>query len=73
MSVKFGARIYMSKTTTKTPKFQVSPRLARLPMYVFAELDVFKEEALAKEIESVNNKVEAQTKILKHIINKIAK
>ena len=38
----------MTKTTTTPPRFEVSPRLARLPMYVFAELDVFKEEARAK-------------------------
>jgi DNA polymerase III delta subunit len=32
--------------------------------------DVFKEENLAKDIKEVNNKVETQIKLLKHIVNK---
>ncbi|MEW5820405.1 MAG: LL-diaminopimelate aminotransferase [Cyanobacteriota bacterium] len=41
----------MNKTKIQIP---VSPRLSRLPMYVFAELDVFKEEARSKGLNVID-------------------
>lgn len=44
----------MSKTKEQTLRFPVSPRLSKLPMYVFAELDVFKEEARQKGLNVID-------------------
>lgn len=43
-----------SKTENRTLTIPVSPRLANLPMYVFAELDIFKDEVRKKGVDVID-------------------